>query len=80
MENFKHSVKHKSLSKWLYDNAFDIIIILSFLYLLLVIYNIVDVSKHCKGNSTGQIVLILLIPLYALVYPFIRKNICHNAR
>lgn len=65
---------------WWNYNKEIIIPILVVIYLLLVIYNIIDVSKHCRGNSTGQIVLILLIPLYALVYPFIRKNICHYAR
>ena len=80
MENFKYSVKHESPSSWLYNNAFNIIIVVGVLYLLLVLYNIVGVSKHCKGNSIGQIVLILSIPIYALVYPFIRKNVCHHAR
>lgn len=54
-----------------------VFIVLVALHFILVIFGIVDVTKHCPTREhTLRILLLLFVPFYPLIYLFIRKTTC----
>ena len=45
-------------------------------FLIIHILSIVDVARHCKENQLVQLLLVIFVPFYAIVYFFIKKSMC----
>lgn len=53
-----------------------IFIVFILLIFILHIVSIVDVAINCKENKLVQLLLVLFVPFYAIIYFFIKKSMC----
>ena len=60
--------------------AFIVFLVLGLIHLIIAIFGIVDAVKHCKDNTAIQILLLLFVPFYTIIYLFIRKSSCPRTK
>ena len=60
--------------------VFTVIIVVFVIHLIISIFGIVDAVKYCKENTAIQILLLLFVPFYTVIYLFIRKSACPRTK
>jgi hypothetical protein len=78
MSNNNDFIEYHNESKITTGETIGIILLIGFFVFLFVIHivSIVDVARHCKENQLVQLLLVLFVPFYAIIYFFIKKSVC----